>query len=61
MSIISDERAEELLAFETTAKPLLYDAWRELENVLVSIYKLAPDKINNPVLNRLRDANHLDR
>ena len=37
-------------------RKLIHDAERELENVLVSIYKLPPEKIDNPVLRALRAA-----
>lgn len=38
-------------------RALTYDAERELENVLVSVYGIPPHKIDNPVLKRLREVN----
>ena len=42
-------------------RKLIHDAERELENVLVSVYKLTPEKIDNPVLRALRAANKQGR
>lgn len=36
-------------------RALIKSAWRELENILVSVHKRAPDRIGNQTLNALRD------